>query len=293
MMAGARRAPLVLLAVALLGAGATVAASYVGPAGSVAPDAGAARCDAAAPGGEGYTVSAVAGPVVAGLTVRPAAGSAGPRVALQLLGPTGPLAGPPPVLDPGPASAPLAFSSTRTPGCYVARGRLPAGGRVILRGLAAAGPRPLTVRLPTAFRPVGALMRRVRAATEALVAVNERQRIAPSGDARPVTLRLGYDGRVIRERSRDRVTASDAPGWRRYFFWMLPGGVALARQVGSVERDGRRLLVVSGAVTELGGFIRLLVDPRSGRVRAMRFLAAGHVMHSVYSGFRGRPGRHG
>jgi len=212
------------------------------------------------------------------------------RLVLQLISSDGPLGRQRPVLVPARSGSPISLVESTTPGCYTASAALPAGQALSLRGLAGTGGWPLALRLPQRVRPAAALISRARAATMALGAVQELQRIAPSDGSRPVSLSVDYAGRVIRERSQDGLTRrSVAPGWRRYFFWMLPGGVALARQIGTERHAGRRLVVVSGALRDLEGFIQLLVDPRSGRVQGMRFLAAGHVMHSVYSGFEPAP----
>jgi hypothetical protein len=254
--------------------------------GTLRPPVAVARCHTAT-SGDAYVVSAAAGPIVAGLTVHPRASSADARLELEVIAPSGPLVGRRPVLDPGATARVLPFGRSATPGCYVARGRLPAGRPLVLRGLDTGVAHPVVLRLPAAVRSADALMRRVRAATRGLGALREVQHIAPRAGAPGVTLRLDYRGRLIRARARTSTTVSVAPGWRRYFLWMLPGGVSMAGRIGSVRRAGRRLAVVSGRVPDLGGFIRLLVDPRSGRVRVMHFLAAGHVMLSVYSGFPG------
>jgi hypothetical protein len=282
----ARRLPLVLLSVALLLAAATAGVAHLRPAPAPNRAEGVAgRCDAPSRGGEGYTVSGVSGSVVAGLTVRPAGARGRGRLVLQLISPNGPLARQRPVLVPARSGSPISLLES-TPGCYTATGTLTAGQVLSVRGFAGTGGRPLALRLPLLVRPAAAVIRRARSTTMALGAVHELQRIAPSDGSRPVTLSVDYAGRVIRERSPSGLRRSVVPGWRRYFFWMLPGGVALPRQIGWEWHGGRRLVVVSGALRDVEGFIRLLVDPRSGRVRAMRFLAAGHIMHSVYNGFR-------
>jgi hypothetical protein len=75
---------------------------------------------------------------------------------------------------------------------------------------------------------------------------------------------------------------------------MLPGGIGIPRRIGVERHGGQRLVVVTGALRDVESFIRLGIDPRSGHVVTMRFLAQGHIMYSHYDGFvpaRGPPPR--
>jgi hypothetical protein len=224
---------------------------------------------------------------VAGLTVRPdPAGGDRARLELQLLSPDGPLHGRHPVVAPTrPGSSPITLAESPTPGCYTGEGTLAPGQALHVRGLASAGG-PLAMRLPAHVSPAAALVRRTRAVTRGLAGVHELQRVSPSDGAPPVVLSVDYHGRSITERSATGVTRSAQPAWRQTLFWMFPGGIGIPRRIGTERHDGRNLAVVTGTLRDVEGFIRLTIDPRTGHVERMRFLAAGHIMYSDYSDFR-------
>jgi hypothetical protein len=284
--ASAHRLPFVLLVVATFFAATAVGLAFLrgssaGPAGSLA-----AECAAPSAGPDGYVVSGVKGTVVAGLTVRPPSASGGHTgLVLQLLSPDGPLGGRHPVLVPGRSGSAIRLAESTTPGCYTGTGTLSGGQALHVRGLPASAGGPLALRLPEHVRPAAGLVRRARAATTALAAVHERQSVAPSDGAPPVRLDVEYHGRVITVRSTTGVTRPVQPSWRRTLFWMLPGGIGVPRRIGVEQHAGQSRVVVTGALRDVEGFIRLVIDPRSGHVEQMRFLAAGHIMYSTYDGF--------
>jgi hypothetical protein len=285
--ASAHRLPFVLLVVAIFFAATAVGLAFWRGSPPGEAEGLAAECAAPSAGPDGYVVSGVNGTVVAGLTVRPAAPAGGGRtgLVLQLLSPDGPLGGRHPVLVPARSGSTIRLSESTTPGCYTGSGTLAGGQALHVRGLPASAGGPLALRLPEHVRPAAGLVRRARAATTALTAVHERQSVAPSDGAPPVRLGVEYRGRVITERSATGVTRSVQPSWRRTLFWMLPGGIGVPRRIGVEQHAGQSRVVVTGALRDVEGFIRLVIDPRSGHVEQMRFLAAGHIMYSTYDGF--------
>lgn len=285
-LASGRRLPLLLLVVAIFFAATAVGLAFLRgtPPGSAA--AAAAECEATSAGPDAYVVSGVSGTVVAGLTVRPGSRDGdGARLVLQLLAPAGPLGGRQPVLVPARSGSQIRLAESSTPGCYTGRGRLAGGQALQVRGLPASAGEPLTMRLPTRVAPAAGLVRRARAVTSALTAMHERQSVAPSDGAPPVRLGVEYRGRIVTERGATGVQRMLQPTWRSTLFWMLPGGIGIPRRIGVERHGGQRLVVVTGALRDVESFIRLGIDPRSGHVVTMRFLAQGHIMYSDYDGF--------
>jgi hypothetical protein len=147
---------------------------------------------------------------------------------------------------------------------------------------------PLAPPLPP--RPAGALLARAKHATLALSALREVTRARPTLAVPARVVRTVYRGRTVTSVFGREVSRLAWPAWRSGFYWITPG-LQGASVIGTTRVGGRRLAVISGAVRGAPIWMRLAVDPESGRVASAAMLAAGHFMDSRYAPLAARARR--